>query len=196
MLFFRCMRAGWISGWPEHCWTNFNGLVLIGKHLQQGKDLYSTITMLTSRRLSIEYGRDYKVMLLRIFNVEGLEDPPRRFRTAPWAHCSWPRGWRRGGSSFPGRWVCARDFLYPVLFNIHLEKIIRATLQDHHTSVSIGGRPFDNLHFADNINLMADSNSELQTLTNKLAASESAYRMEISTEKSKVMVITVGFSNI
>lgn len=90
--------------------------------------------------------------------------------------------------------MCARDFLSPVLFNIHLEKIIRATLQDHHTSVSIGGRPFDNLRFVDNINLMADSNSELQT--NKLAASESAYSMEISTEKSKVMVITVGFSNI
>ena len=62
------------------------------------------------------------------------------------------------------------------------------TLHDHHTSISIGGRRICNLRFADDIDLMGSSNNELQDLTNRLATSAGAYGMEVSTEKSKVMV--------
>ena len=65
---------------------------------------------------------------------------------------------------------------------------MQETLHDHTTTISIGGRPICNLHFADDIDLMVGSNSELQELTNKLIATASAYEMEISTAKSKVMV--------
>ena len=78
--------------------------------------------------------------------------------------------------------------LSPVLFNIYLEKIMQDTLLDHHTSISIGGRPLCNLRFADDIDLMAGSNNELQVLTTRLADSAGAYGMEVSHEKSKVMV--------
>ena len=61
-------------------------------------------------------------------------------------------------------------------------------LEDHHTSISIGGRPVCNLRFADDIDLMGGSNTELQDLTNRLVTRASAYGMEVSTEKSKVMV--------
>ena len=47
----------------------------------------------------------------------------------------------------------------PILFNLFLEKIIQKTLHDHHTSISIGGRPTPNLWFAD---LMGGINGELQ----------------------------------
>ena len=78
--------------------------------------------------------------------------------------------------------------LSPVLFNIFLEKIMQETLEDHVTSISIGGRPICNLRFADDIDLMGGSNNELQDLTNKLANRAGAYGMEISAEKSKTMV--------
>ena len=78
--------------------------------------------------------------------------------------------------------------LSPTLFNLFLEKIMQETLHDHVTTISIAGRPICNLRFADDIDLMAGSQSELQDLTNKLAHNAGAYGMEISTAKSKVMV--------
>ena len=53
---------------------------------------------------------------------------------------------------------------------------------------SIGGRSISNLRFADDIDLIAGSNNELQILTNQLAESSKAYGMEINHEKSKTMV--------
>ena len=42
-------------------------------------------------------------------------------------------------------------------------------IQDEHIStISIGSRNLSNLRFADDIDLIAGSNDELQTLTNKL----------------------------
>ncbi|KAI8486085.1 hypothetical protein Bbelb_361850 [Branchiostoma belcheri] len=78
--------------------------------------------------------------------------------------------------------------LSPVLFNMYLEKIMQEALYDHHTSISIGGRRICNLRFADDINLLGGSNAELQSLTDKLNQSAGSFRMEVSTEKSKVMV--------
>ena len=68
------------------------------------------------------------------------------------------------------------------------EKIMQETLHDHHTSISIGERPtICNLRFASDIDLMGSSNGELQDLTNGLADRATAYGMEVSTEKSKIM---------
>ena len=78
--------------------------------------------------------------------------------------------------------------LSPILFNIYLERIMLETLENHHTSISIGGRPICNLRFADDIDLMAGTNDELQSLTNKLTSRAAAFGMEVSAEKSKVMV--------
>ena len=76
----------------------------------------------------------------------------------------------------------------PVLFNIYLERIMQDTLEDHASSISVGGRQFSNLRFADDIDLMAGSNQELQDLTTSLEHSSGAFGMEVSSEKSKVMV--------
>ena len=78
--------------------------------------------------------------------------------------------------------------LSTVLFSLFQEEITHETLQDYHTSISIGGRPLCNLQFADNIDIMGGSCNELQDLTNRLAARARAYGMEFSTEKSTVMV--------
>ena len=86
--------------------------------------------------------------------------------------------------------------LSPTLFNLFLERIMQETLHNYTTTISIGDKPICNLCFADNINLMTGSNSELQELTNKLVATASAYGMEISTVKSKVMVNSTNNASV
>lgn len=81
--------------------------------------------------------------------------------------------------------------LSPILYNLFLEQIMLETFQDHHTSISINGGAICKLRFADDIDLLAGSNLELQELTNKLVERAGAYAMEISTEKSKVMVNSI-----
>lgn len=61
-------------------------------------------------------------------------------------------------------------------------------LQEFHTSISIGGRPISNLRFADDIDLMGKSEAELQELTTRLEEVARSYGMEISAEKSKILV--------
>ena len=62
---------------------------------------------------------------------------------------------------------------------------MQETVHDHHTSISIGGRPTGNLVFADNIDLMGGSNDELQDLTNRLIDRARAYGMKVSIEKEQ-----------
>ena len=78
--------------------------------------------------------------------------------------------------------------LSPVLFYNFLEKIMLNTLHEHTSTISIGGRTINNLSFADDIDLIAGSNRELQELTNGLVESSKYHGMEISQEKSKTMV--------
>ena len=70
------------------------------------------------------------------------------------------------------------------------------TLHDYTTTISISGIPICNLCFADDIDLIVGSNSELQELTNKFIVTASAYGMEISTVKSKVMVNSTNNASV
>ena len=72
---------------------------------------------------------------------------------------------------------------------------MQETLNDHHTSISTGGRPICNLLFANNIDLMGSSNDELQDLTNRLVDRTTEYGMEVSTEKSKLMTNSTDISS-
>ena len=56
------------------------------------------------------------------------------------------------------------------------------------SSISIGGRTFNNLRFADDIDLIAGSESELQTITDALEKTSTAYGMEINHDKCKIIV--------
>ena len=51
-----------------------------------------------------------------------------------------------------------------------------------------GGRSICNLNFAEDVDLMGRNGTKLQYLTNKLESCTSAYGMEISTEKNKILV--------
>ena len=77
--------------------------------------------------------------------------------------------------------------LSPTLFNIFLERIMSDALENYEGTVSIGGKTITNLRFADDIDGLAGTEEELTDLVNQLNKTSSAYGMEISTEKTKVM---------
>ena len=62
------------------------------------------------------------------------------------------------------------------------------TLEDHEGTVSIGGRTIINLRFADDIDGLAGEEEELAKLVESLDKASTAYDMEISAEKSKLMI--------
>ena len=72
-------------------------------------------------------------------------------------------------------------------FNIFLERIMTDALEDHEGAVSIGGRTITNLRFADDIDGFAGEEEELAKLVQRLDKVSTAYGMEISAEKTKLM---------
>ena len=60
-------------------------------------------------------------------------------------------------------------------------------LEDHEGTVSIGGRTITNLCFADDIDGLAGEEEELANLVEHLDKASTAYSMEFSAEKTKLM---------
>ena len=60
-------------------------------------------------------------------------------------------------------------------------------LEDHEGTVSIGGRTITNLRFADDIDGLAGEEEELAKLVERLNKASTAYGIEISAEKTKLM---------
>ena len=61
-------------------------------------------------------------------------------------------------------------------------------LEDHEGTASIGGRTIANLRFVDDINDLAGEEEELSNLVERLDKASTAYGMEISAEKIKLMI--------
>ena len=77
--------------------------------------------------------------------------------------------------------------LSPTLFNIFLERIMTDALEDHEGTVSIGGSLITNFRFADDIDGLAGEKEELANLAERLDKASTAYGIEISAEKTKLM---------
>ncbi len=94
----------------------------------------------------------------------------------------------------PSKWFLSKVgvrqgcVLSPYLFNVFLEFIMTEALESFIGNVKIGGRTISNLRFADDIDLIADSEEELRELTEKLDQAATKYGMEISPDKSKILV--------
>ena len=76
---------------------------------------------------------------------------------------------------------------HPTLFNILLERIMNDALENHKGRVSIGDRTIANLRFADDIDGLKGKEKKLAALVDHLDKTFSAFSMEISAEKSKMM---------
>ena len=77
--------------------------------------------------------------------------------------------------------------LSPTLFNLFLERIMTDALEDHEGTVSIGGRTITNLSFADDIDGLAWEEEELANLVESPDKAFTAYGMETSAKKTKLM---------
>ena len=68
-----------------------------------------------------------------------------------------------------GKGVRQGCILSPCLFNLYAEYVIQnARLDEAQTGVKIAGRNINNLRYADNITLMAESKQELKSLLMKV----------------------------
>ena len=61
-------------------------------------------------------------------------------------------------------------------------------LEDHERTVSTGGRTITNLRFADDIDGLAGEEEELANLVERHDKASTAYGMDISAEKTKLMI--------
>ena len=77
--------------------------------------------------------------------------------------------------------------LSPTLFNIFLERILTDSLEDREGTVTIGGGTITNLRFADDIDGLVGEKEDLAKLVERLDKASTAYGMEISAEKTKLM---------
>ena len=76
----------------------------------------------------------------------------------------------------------------PVSFNCYSEYIMRESADDlTWIGVTFSGRTINNLRYADDIVLIAQSPQALQTLLDKVEAVSREYGLEINTKKTKVM---------
>ena len=82
--------------------------------------------------------------------------------------------------------------LSPTLFNIFLERIMTDALDDYTGTISIAGRPITNLRFADDIDGLAGTKSELKNLVSNIDNTSRAYGMEVSEEKTKIMTNNIA----
>ena len=80
--------------------------------------------------------------------------------------------------------------------NIFLERITTDALEDHEGTVSIGGRTITNLRFADNTDGLVGKGEGLAKLVESLDKASTAYGMEISAEKTKLMTNNTSGMNM
>ena len=78
--------------------------------------------------------------------------------------------------------------LSPHLFNLYAEYIMRnAGLDDLEAGIKIAGRNFNNLRYADDTTLMAESEEELKSLLMKVKEESEKVGFKLNIQKMKIM---------
>ena len=78
--------------------------------------------------------------------------------------------------------------LSPCLFNLYAEYIMRnAGLEEEQAGIKIAGRNINNLRYADDTTLMAESEEELKSLLRKVKEESEKAGLKLSTQKMKIM---------
>jgi len=80
--------------------------------------------------------------------------------------------------------------LSPLLFNIMLEVVMALSLNNSDIGATISGFLCSNLRFADDIALLAESESDLQSHIDSLHANSTRFGLKISTSKTEVQCIS------
>ena len=78
--------------------------------------------------------------------------------------------------------------LSPCLFNLYAEYVMKnAGLDEAQTGIKISGRNIDNLRYADDTTLMAESKEELKSLLMKVKEESEKAGLKLSIQKTKIM---------
>ena len=78
--------------------------------------------------------------------------------------------------------------LSPCLFNLHAEYIMRnAGLDEAQAEIKIAGRNINNLRYADDTTLMAESKEELKSLLMKVKKESEKVGLKLNIQKTKIM---------
>ena len=84
--------------------------------------------------------------------------------------------------------VCQGYILSACLFNLHVEYILgNVGLDESHTRVKIAGRNLNNLKYADDSTLMAESEEELKSLLMKVKEESEKAGLNLNIPKIKIM---------
>ena len=87
-----------------------------------------------------------------------------------------------------GKGVCRGCILSPCLFNLHAEYIMRnAGLEEAQAGIKIAGRHINNLRYADDMTLMAESEEELKSLLMKVKEESEKVSLKLNIQKTKIM---------
>ena len=87
-----------------------------------------------------------------------------------------------------GKGVRQSCILSPCLFNLYAEYIMRnARLDEAQAGIKIAGRNINNLRYADDTTLMAESRKELQSLLMKVKEESEKVGLKINIQKTKIM---------
>ena len=90
---------------------------------------------------------------------------------------------------FPiGKGVRQGCILSPCLFNFYAEYIMRnAGLEEAQAGIKIAGRSINNLRYADDTTLMAESEEDLESLLMKVKEESEKVVLKLNIQKAKIM---------
>ena len=87
-----------------------------------------------------------------------------------------------------GKGVCQGCILSPCLFNLYAEYILRnAGLKEAQAGIKISRRNINNLRYADDTTLMAESEEELKSLLMKVKEESDKVGLKLDIQKTKIM---------
>ena len=86
-----------------------------------------------------------------------------------------------------GKGVCQGYILSPCLFNFYAEYIMRnARLEETQAGIKIAGRNINNLRYADDTTLMAESEEELKSLLMKVKEESEKVGLKLNIQKMQM----------
>ena len=87
-----------------------------------------------------------------------------------------------------GKGICQSCVLSPCLFNLNAEYIMRnAGLEEALAGIKIAKRNINNLRYADDTTLMAESEEELKSFLVKVKEESEKFGLKLNIQKTKIM---------
>ena len=87
-----------------------------------------------------------------------------------------------------GKVICQGYILSPYLFNLYAKYIMRnAGLEETQAGIKIAGRNINNLRYADDATLMAESEEELKSFFVKVKEESEKVGLKLNIKKTKIM---------